>query len=85
MSTLSQFSGGGIKSIQRGVISTAYPSTSNTVTISAVDTNKTMLNYLGASIGNAYIRLTNSTTITIDIRYEFSLNSIISYEVIEFY
>ena len=58
MSTLSQFGGGAIKSIQRGT------SSANTVTISAVNTAKTELRLLG--FGNAFqmIELTNSTTIT---------------------
>jgi hypothetical protein len=84
MSTLSQY-GSGIKSIQRGTISSNFAATSATATISAVNPNKTMLNYLGATIANAAISLTNSTTITLSISYEFSANTSVSYEVIEFY
>jgi hypothetical protein len=57
MSTLSQFSGGGIKSIQRGVISFPLNGsnngyvTSSTATISAVNTAKTMLNFCGSASG----------------------------------
>jgi hypothetical protein len=57
MSTLSQFAGGGIKSIQRGTSSAA------SVTISAVNTAKTELRLLGNSNAFQYITLTNSTTI----------------------
>ena len=80
MSTLSQFSGGGIKSIQRGTISFAAPggfnyATSSTATISAVNTAKTMLNFCGCASGCnqnstsgvsvvASVALTNSTTVT---------------------
>lgn len=79
MSTLSQFSGGGIKSIQRGTITFAnsgynYVSPS-TATISAVNTAKTMLNFCGCASGSSYsnsngvgvvasVALTNSTTVT---------------------
>lgn len=75
MSNLSQFFGasGGIKSIQRGVISAQ--STPTTVTISAVDTSKSILYFLGNTSGLGVlslgyftvlsrIQLTNSTTIT---------------------
>jgi len=79
MSTLSQFSGGGIKSIQRGTIT--FTNTGNnyvspsTATISAVNTAKTMLNFCGCASGSSYsnsngvavvasVALTNSTTVT---------------------
>lgn len=79
MSTLSQFSGGGIKSIQRGTITvpTAGGSGSSaTATITAVNTAKTILNYCGCASGQkgatsssnaavmARIALTSSTQIT---------------------
>lgn len=95
MSTLSQFSGGGIKSIQRGVIS-AY-STSATATITAVNTSKTMLNFCGVTLGyvggstpaqseSAYISLTNSTTITVNNRTgAMAIPPVVSYEVIEYF
>lgn len=85
MSSLTDFVGGGIKSIQRGTITSSNPATTTTATISAVNTNKTMLNYLGASIANARITLTDATTITLTIAYEFAVNTSVSYEVIEFY
>ena len=53
MSTLSQFSGGGIKSIQRGAIASFFPT--STATITAVNTAKTMLNFCGCSDGYAVI------------------------------
>lgn len=78
-----------IKSIQRGVITTISQS-SYTVTISSVDTSKTMLNHIGgtAFIGSQYsdttrLTLTNSTTITMN-RYTASGASQTHYEVIEF-
>ena len=58
MSTLSQF-GSGIKSTQRGT------SAIGTVTITAVNTAKSMLRHLGNSNGTSQLVLTNSTTITI--------------------
>jgi len=76
MSAMSQFFGGGatIKSIQRGVI-----------TISAVNTSKTELRFLGASNSStplAYIELTNSTTITAT-RGGFNQTNIVSWELTE--
>lgn len=46
MSTLSQFTGG-IKSIQRGIVSVAKASTSATATISSVSTSKSVVRDLG--------------------------------------
>ena len=95
MSVASQFSGGGIKSIQRGTIS-AY-SASATATITAVNTSKTMLNFCGVTLGyvsgyytsnpeSAYISLTNSTTVTVNNRAgSMAVPPTVSYEVIEFY
>lgn len=76
MSTFSQFAGGGggatIKAIQRGVISIAVSGTSATATITAVDTAKSELRFLGGSGYDASgtiatvprIVLTNATTVT---------------------
>jgi hypothetical protein len=74
MSTLTQFSGGGIKSIQRGTISITSPNTTATATVTSVNTAKSLLTYLGQTgyyggtgvdgISNVRIALTNSTTIT---------------------
>ena len=93
MSTLSQFSGGGIKSIQRGVINVA--STSTTATITAVNTAKTILNFCGCSAGRntsyvlsdmARIELTNSTQITATrMPGNASPAPTVSYEVIEYF
>ena len=73
MSTLTQFSGGGIKSIQRGTISISG-SSSATATVTSVNTAKSLLTHLGQSgyysssgsdgLGNVRISLTNATTIT---------------------
>ena len=92
MSTLSQFSGGGVKSIQRGTISITGFATSSTATINLVNTSKTMINYLG-NIMNAdsnqchsYLTLTNSTTVTAQRQAGgTNVNTTVSYEVIEFY
>lgn len=86
MSTLSQFSGGGIKSIQRGTISLTPTIASSTATIQAVNTSKTMLNFVGASgsINSARISLTNSTTVTAD-GFVSSGTASVGYEVVEFY
>jgi len=91
MSTLSQFSGGGIKSVQRGTITVPSNSSSATATITAVDTSKSMMNYLGFAGGGVStydlwprIALTNSTTVTAS-RTGASFSSSVSYEVIEFY
>ena len=93
MSTLSQFSGGGIKgSVQRGTISISNTSVSATQTITAVDPLKTMINYLGNSMNasansyHAYLTLTNSTTVTAQrTSGNIGVTTIVSYEVIEFY
>ena len=91
MSTLTQLAGGGIKSVQRGTITLPGVS-SNTATITSVDTNKSMLNFLGVTestsltTNNALVRiaLTNATTVTAT-RSTSTGTSIVSYEVIEFY
>jgi hypothetical protein len=93
MSTLSQFSGGGIKSIQRGAIAV----TGTTIaTITAVNTAKTILNFCGCTAGRsttytgitdmARIQLTSSTQITAT-RLAGNANPAptVSYEVIEYF
>ena len=100
MSTLSQFSGGGIKSIQRGTISSPISSlVSATATITAVNTAKTMLNFCGCQSGKCTfanapgsilgtITLTSSTQITLTINANFPTNvsaATVSYEVIEYF
>jgi hypothetical protein len=97
MSTLSQFSGGGIKSIQRGTI--LVTNISATATITAVDTAKTMLNFCGCSSGRflpgystdvsimARIALTSSTQITSsqNVSSASGTSTTVSYEVIEYF
>lgn len=78
MSTFSQFSGGGgIKSIQRGTVFIPHTASSTTVTVTAVNTAKSQLRYLGGSTyqsGDSHVTLipsiilTNSTTITVATR-----------------
>ena len=97
MSTLTQFSGGGIKSIQRGVMGIAQHSTSVNATITAVDTAKTILNFCGCASGNAgssstnfatlaYIRLASSTQVTAQATLNSQQGQIsVSYEVIEYF
>lgn len=63
MTSLASLLGSGIKSIQRGTISVAA-SSSATATITAVNTAKTELRYLGSEVNSARIALTNSTTVT---------------------
>lgn len=75
MSSLSQFFGGSIKSIQRGVINIPTTTSSATATISSVTTSKSELRILGQRFDTATaigdlarsfptIELTNATTIT---------------------
>lgn len=75
MSSLTQFFGGSIKSIQRGVINVPITTGSATATISSVTTSKSELRFLGQRIDTAAsitvlaqalptLELTNSTTIT---------------------
>jgi len=75
MSNLSQFGGGGIKSIQRGTIAVTLTSGigTNTATITAVTTSKSTIEFLGATVGSALglpigarVALTNGTTVTAD-------------------
>ena len=82
--------GGIIKSIQRGTISISG-ATSNTATISSVDTTKSVLRHLGQSTSSssytdralARIYLTNGTTITAD-RGSSTNSTTVSYEVVEY-
>ena len=89
MSTIGQFSTG-IKSIQRGVI-TLTTVTSNTATITSVNTSKavvlyggtTIVNNEGSSITLAKVVLTNATTITVN-RIGTSSTLVLAYQVIEY-
>jgi hypothetical protein len=61
-----------IKSVQRGSITVASASLTNTATITSVDTNNSFVQHLGSynggvcddAIGFAYFTLTNATTVT---------------------
>lgn len=94
MSTIAQFGGGGVKSIQRGVISIAAANLSGTATISAVTTGKTELRLLGSrsadngglsGLGFCTVVLTNSTTITANRDLSGAAGASVSWELTEFY
>jgi hypothetical protein len=81
--------GGGIKSVQRGVISFGASDLTATATVSSVNTGKAMLSYLGTTTdggNNSYIArivLTNATTITAT-RTSSGVNTDVSWELTEF-
>jgi hypothetical protein len=74
MSNLSQFGfGGGIKSIQRGIISA--DATPNAVTISSVNTSKSVLHFLGNSNGlsrREYVSVPDETSFSVMSRIELT-------------
>ena len=83
-----------IKSIQRGTGILQTTNNEVTVTISSVNVNKAMINFLGASAAIAYtemglhfirLSLTNATTITANRQSAANVATTFSYEVIEFY
>lgn len=79
-----------IKSIQRGELIIANSATSGTATISAVNTSKSELRYLGGLVNNGgaggvRITLTNSTTITAVAIFSASSNTPISWELTEYH
>ena len=81
--------GGGVKSVQRGKVSIPTSANFVTVTITAVDTTKTMCNFLGVSCVadvNALTRmsLTNSTTLTFTRSNSSGASGTISWEVMEY-
>jgi len=86
---LSDSSGGGV-SIQRGTLQITGTSASNTATVTAVDTTKASLhivgqtNTQGADGSNAYLVLTNETTITATRASSASGTTTISWELIEY-
>lgn len=92
MSNLSQFGGGGVKSVQRGTI-TVTPSAglgTGTATITAVTTSKAMVMWLGqVHTGNDYgninsrVELTNATTVTAFVSAA-ATPAVIGYQVVEF-
>ena len=92
MSNLSEFIGGGIKSVQTGI--TATGSTATNVTINAVDTAKSFICINGTSsnpssnTAPSYGRaiLLNSTTVQIDELNPFSSPLVTVYwSVVEYY
>lgn len=94
MSVLSQFAAGGIKSVQRGIVT---PTTANqNVTIpSAVNVNKAFLSVsvksgAGTSAGyyvaiTALALLVNSTTIQIQTGLTPAVFPTLAWEIVEFY
>ena len=95
MSNFSQFSSGGIKSVQRGTISLTGSNTTATATVSAVDVTKSQLAMLGLSTdsGNTNVTsesftrlsLTNSTTITATRgTVGLGIHTTVSWELTEF-
>lgn len=87
MSAYTQFSSGGIKSIQRGVISVGTTGT-GTATVTTVDTTKTELRFLGCgltAVGDFPILvLTNATTVTAT-RQTTGVTTQVSWELTERY
>ena len=85
---------GSIKSIQRGTISLSSTVASAIATITAVDTAKALLTYLGtragAGSGNGgaewavTLALTNATTITAQRDGPNGIAIVVSYQVVEF-
>jgi hypothetical protein len=72
MSYFSQFGAGNIKSIQRGVTGSVLAGAVESITITSVDTSKSILTNLGVRVTNTgspewgsqgYFTLANSTTI----------------------
>ena len=90
MALLSRFTGTRIKSIQRGVI-TWSGSTAGNATITAINTTKYRLKFLGydnsdGSISYApRLSLTNSTTVTATRNSSAAVQSKVGFEVIEYY
>lgn len=96
MSNLSQFLGGGIKSIQRGTISVTLNGSgigSSTATITSVTTTKADISILGSNVtGGSYpstfhsarISLTNGTTVTANVSGGPSETIVVGYQVVEY-
>ncbi len=90
MSNVTQFMPGAIKAIYRGTITIANAATSNTATITSVDTSKTLLFNLGeesteTSVANTNVRLalTNATTVTAE-RGGSTGSVEVGYQVVEY-
>ena len=72
MSVFTQFAAGNIKSIQRGVTGSVSAGSTESITITSVDTSKSILTNLGVRVtgsgspewgSQGYFTLSNSTTI----------------------
>lgn len=91
MSTLSQFCGGAIKSIQRGVITTS--TYSGTATLSpSVDPSKTIVTLLGTTNSSdttltafARISLTDGSTVTATVGRSGGATQAVSWQIVEYY
>ena len=80
--------GAGVKSVQAGTI-TIISASSNTATISSVNTSKSVVLYGGTSMSGSAdylvrVELTNATTVTAT-RGTTLNNSTVAYTVLEFY
>ena len=86
---MSNFPRSVIKSIQRGVVNATNGNTNTDVTITAVNTAKTALTWLGndknANSGVGYIKLLNSTTIRMTRSISNIDSSDISWEAVEYF
>ena len=91
MSYFSQFGAGNIKSIQRGVSGSAGPSAPVSITITSVDTGKSILMNLGTTAtqtgtffsGQGVFELTNATTITFSV--SAGVYCLGSWQLVEYY
>ena len=91
MSNLTQFLPGAIKAIYRGTITIADSSTSNTATITSVDTNRAVIfpplgvESTETSVANTNVRvaLTNATTVTAS-RGGSTGSVTVGYQVVEY-
>lgn len=83
-----------LRSVQRGVITIATPSITATATITAVDPAKSVCRFMGASITagtswgagtGARVDLTNATTVTARREDPSAHNTLVGYEVEEWW
>ena len=93
-SAVMRFGHGIVRNIQRGTIAVAGASSTGTATITAVDTLHSRLRVLGitsntnnspASTGNAYVQVTNSTTLTATRNANDASVLTVSWEVVEYF
>lgn len=84
-----------VKSVQRGVITLSTENSSNTATISSVNTSKAVVIYTGNTYGYAgsspgaskehyYLELTNSTTVTVKCATTVNAEVNVPYQVVEY-